>query len=83
MVGFPGGASGKETACQFRRRKRLEGKGLGNQFRHPLPVGRRGCGSLSWGPELVLPGAVSTGGEGRVSSRAPAAGTPFTNFRDE
>ena len=64
MVGFPGGASGKETACQFRRRKRLQGKGLGNQFRHPLPIGRRGCGSPSQGPELLLPGAVSTGREG-------------------
>ena len=78
MVGFPGGASGKETACQFRRCKRLQRKGLGNQYHHPLPVGRRRCGSLSQGPELVLPGAVSTGREGgRVSSRAPAARTPL------
>ena len=64
MVGFPGGASGKETACQFRRPKRLEGKGLGNQFHHPLLVGRRGYGNLSPGPELVTPAAVSTGKEG-------------------
>ena len=31
MVGFPGGASGKEAACQCRRRKR-------HRFNHGSPV---------------------------------------------